>query len=244
MAEWVQCEVEAIYEALRGIRYTVERKGLFPEEQEIRTFEELLSPEELGGPCLDLVLLMAACLEHIGLHPLVVIIDNPPHAILGYWLDERQFGRETPRDEVQPLFLSRTELEQYKDRLNRRYRHLQLDFKFVECTGLSRVEDWPFKKAVEKGERWSEQPIRFILDVETGRRSALRRQMQDYLRRVQDDALVLPPAFGFPPDMDFRKIRVQVKVRRGPRRFSEAEARARETARRGGWGDDESASKV
>lgn len=84
--EWVSWEVEALYETLRELRiaYAVERWDSTVIAQMIRTPEELLSPGALGGPCLDLVLLMASCLARVGLHPLVIIIHNPPHAILGY----------------------------------------------------------------------------------------------------------------------------------------------------------------
>ena len=113
LGKWVSWEVEALYETLRELRiaYAVERWDSTVHKQVIRTPEELLSPGGLGGPCLDLVLLMASCLERVGLHPLVIIIDNPPHAILGYWRSERPFEEKTPADEAYPLFQSRAELD-------------------------------------------------------------------------------------------------------------------------------------
>lgn len=43
---------------------------------------------ERRATCLDLALLMAACLEHIGIHPVVYLLEG--HAFGGYWRDEGQ----------------------------------------------------------------------------------------------------------------------------------------------------------
>ena len=43
--------------------------------------------EQRLGTCMDLTLLYAACLEALGLHPLLVMMDG--HIFAGVWLRER-----------------------------------------------------------------------------------------------------------------------------------------------------------
>ena len=229
VGDWVSWEVEAIYETLRELKipYAVERWDSTVVAQMIRTPEELLSPNALGGPCIDLVLLMASCLLRVGLHPLVIIIDNPPHAILGYWLDERPFEEKTPTDEVCPLFQSRAELEQYMDRLRSRHPHLDPGIEFVECTGLSQGEDSPFSQARDEGERWWNEPIRFCLDMKTAWLAAPGWEIQSYLRTVREQLGRLPQMW-YPSDTDFSQVRMRVQLRQGRRQYDEAKERERE----------------
>lgn len=229
LAEWVSWEVEALYEMLRErkISYAVEKWDSAVHEQVIRTPEELLSPGELGGPCIDLVLLLASCLEYISLHSLITVLDGPPHAILGYWLGERLFCKEMLAAEVRPLFFNWRELEREKERLG-------IEIAFVECTGLTVGEDWSFSKAKEEGEnRYRRQPIRFCLDVKAARETALSQQIRTYLQVVRERLGRLPQAW-YPSNADFSQVRVRVQVRRGRRAYSEAEERERERLRREG----------
>jgi hypothetical protein len=232
--DYVRCQIEAVYEALRSreIGYALERWDSQPTAQVIRTHKEMLDSEEIGGTCIDLVVLMAACLEVIGIQALVVIIENQGerHAILGYRLREQRYGRETQAEEM-PHILS----EQQLHRLT-----ASEAVEFVNCTGITRGENVDFKQARKQGwdylEGWK---LLFALDVKAARRTVLTRQMLEYLEGVKDDALTLPPAFGFPPNSSFPKIRVQVKVRKGHRRYSEAEANALEMSRRQAYADEE-----
>ena len=245
IADLVNCQVEAIYETLRerGIGYAVERWDSRPPAQMIRSHEEVLDADGIGGPCLDLVLLMAACLAHVGIQPLVIVLEEREsqkrHAILGYRLEELRYGPETPVDEIPPL-LSEQELHELKNNGK---------VEFINCTGITRGENVDsnvdFEEAQTQGRNYVESSdprkrdkyeehwhLIFALDVKVARHTVLTREMQEYLKRVRDDALTLPPAFGFPPDRNFPQVRVRVQARSGRRPYSEAEERARELARR------------
>ena len=86
--------VRAVYEALQGlgIAYAnppaswhgrVEDAG-----QKVRSPREVVG--ERVGTCLDLTVVMAACLEQAGIRPLLWVIEG--HAFLGWWRDERALG--------------------------------------------------------------------------------------------------------------------------------------------------------
>jgi hypothetical protein len=66
--------------------------------------QRLRAPSEVlkggRGTCIDLALLLAACFEHIGLHPVVFLLSG--HAFAGYWADEerRKKFRTTKSDPV------------------------------------------------------------------------------------------------------------------------------------------------
>lgn len=237
IGKWVSWEVEALYETLheQKISYAVEKWDSTVHEQVIRTPEQLLAPGELGGPCIDLVLLFAACLECVNLHPLIVVIGEPSHhAILGYWLGERPFSKSSPAKEVHPLFFDRTAFESEQHRQG-------FDVDFIECTGLTVGDDWPFDKARKEGKKWAKQPIKFCLDVKTARETVLARGIQAYLRAVREQLGRLPQMW-YPPSADFSRARVCVQVRQGRRPYNEAEERKRELRRRQGLAGEEKQS--
>jgi len=239
IADLVNCQVKAIYETLRERRigYAVERWDSRPAAQVIRTHAEVLDSKSIGGPCLNLVLLFAACLEHVGIHPLVVVLESGEgrHAVLGYRLREPSLDPHMPAGTVSP-FLSAQQLDELVDKR---------EIEFLGCTGITKGEDVDFLVA-KHGNReylggWDffrKWDLKFALDVKVARWSALTRELVTYLEGVRDKALALPTAFGFPADVSFTDIWLPVKLKRGLRRYSEAEARAREVERRQ-WLDDE-----
>lgn len=261
VGELVDVQVEAIYETLRERRigYAVERWDSRPPAQVIRTHEEVLCAEGIGGPCLDLVLTMAACLEHVGIQPLVVVLAEKSsgrrHAILGYRTNEILYGPGMQAQCIPHIARGDEKLVGLVHEEEIRTLKNQGDLEFLNCTGFTGGEHGAFGEAkgaglgyIESGDpaTWQKYKdhwqILFALDVKGARNTALTREMQAYLAQVRTDALTLPPAFGFPADVDFKRIGVQVKVRRGPRPFSEAEARAWRTARREGF--EESVARV
>ena len=252
-AELVSAQVEAIYETLRERRigYAVERWDSRPPAQIIRLHEEVLDAKGIGGPCIDLVVLMAACLEAVGIQPLIIVLEEQysgkRHAILGYRLEELLYGPETPANEIPPL-LGKQELDRLKNTGL---------MEFINCTGITCGENVKFEEAQNQGRGYveSSEPdkrdrykehwqVVFALDVKVTRHTALTREMLKYFKQVRTDALTLPPAFGFPPGRNFPEIRVQVKVRKGQRRYSKAEARAREMSRRQMYANEESKTKA
>jgi very-short-patch-repair endonuclease len=79
----------AVYHALQGTGLTyIDPPASFEREgQKIRT-PDRISAEGMGT-CLDLAVLVAACLEQAGLNPLLIAVER--HAFVGVWLDEAMF---------------------------------------------------------------------------------------------------------------------------------------------------------
>lgn len=77
---------QAVYESLAACNITYSNPPASFEEvgQKIRTPEQVL--KEQLATCLDVSVLLAACLEQAGLHPLVVIVQG--HAFPGLWLED------------------------------------------------------------------------------------------------------------------------------------------------------------
>jgi hypothetical protein len=80
----VAAEVRAVYEALQTleIRYSNPLPNFSDFGQPIRTPSEILDTK--AATCLDSALLVASCLEAIGLFPVVFTV--PKHAFVGVWL--------------------------------------------------------------------------------------------------------------------------------------------------------------
>jgi len=240
IADLVNCQVKAIYETLRERRigYAVERWDSRPTAQVIRAHAEVLDSKSIGGPCLDLVLLFAACLEHVGIHPILVVLGSGEgrHAVLGYRLREPSRDPHMPAGTVSH-FLSAQQLDELVDKR---------EIEFLGCTGITKGEDVDFdvaqygKHEDKRGDReylggWDffrNWDLKFALDVKVARCTALTCELITYLEGLRAQALALPDAFKFPADVSFTDIRLPVKLKRGLRRYSEAEARAHEVERR------------
>ena len=85
----VRAQVAAIYEALRaeGIVYSAPPASFEATGQRIRLADKVLA--EKTGTCIDTSLLVASCLESVGIFPLVVLLKG--HAMVGAWLTPTVF---------------------------------------------------------------------------------------------------------------------------------------------------------
>ena len=85
----VRAQVAAIYEALRseGIVYSAPPASFEQTGQRIRLADKVLL--EKFGTCLDTSLLIASCLEEIGIYPIVLLLKG--HAMVGAWLTPNVF---------------------------------------------------------------------------------------------------------------------------------------------------------
>ncbi|WP_211316055.1 DUF3320 domain-containing protein [Mangrovibacterium marinum] len=85
----VKKQMAAIYEAIAGLGvvYCSPPASFENAGQRVRMCDTIFSQKL--GTCLDMALLYAGCLEAIGLHPLIVVIDG--HAFVGSWLVENTF---------------------------------------------------------------------------------------------------------------------------------------------------------
>jgi hypothetical protein len=80
-------QVRAIWYALQhdyALRYINPPPTFTDRSQRLRAPSEVLT--EGRGTCIDLALLIAACLELVGLHPVLFLLRG--HAFVGYWTDE------------------------------------------------------------------------------------------------------------------------------------------------------------
>jgi hypothetical protein len=83
----VDKQVQAIWTALVNeyrIQYINPPPAYSTQTQRLRTPSDIL--ESNTGTCIDLALLLAACLEYIGIYPVIVLLVD--HAFVGYWRSE------------------------------------------------------------------------------------------------------------------------------------------------------------
>ncbi|TYP69637.1 DUF3320 domain-containing protein [Paenibacillus methanolicus] len=99
-ANQARIQAAAIYAALhnRNIAYCVAPPSFEQIGQRVRLPETIVAHRM--GNCLDLSLLYAACLEAVGLHPLLVFTTG--HAFTGVWLVEETFA-ESVQDDISLL---------------------------------------------------------------------------------------------------------------------------------------------
>ena len=85
----VRAQVAAIYEALRseGIIYSAPPASFEQTGQRIRLADKVLT--EKMGTCLDTSLLIASCLEGIGIYPIILMLKG--HTMVGAWLTPNVF---------------------------------------------------------------------------------------------------------------------------------------------------------
>ncbi len=89
-------QAQAIWGAVcrLDLRYINPPPSFVGHGQRIRSPHQVV--EERLGTCLDLTVLFAACLEFVGLRPLIVL--QQAHAFAGLWLSEGDFGTSTVDD--------------------------------------------------------------------------------------------------------------------------------------------------
>lgn len=130
----VRLQVAAFYEALRaeGIIYCEPPAHFEAHGQRIRLADKVLT--EKLGTCIDTSLLMASCLESVGLHPILVLLRG--HAMVGTWL---QPGIHSDMVCDDPSLL----LKESADGNN--------NLVVLESTALTESGEVPFDTAVDRG---------------------------------------------------------------------------------------------
>jgi len=101
--------------------------------QRIRTPETIL--EQRLGTCMDMTLLYAACLEAMGLHPLLVLMQG--HIFAGVWLKERSI------EELR----AGTLLIENPEELTMRFGSGTDEMTFIECTAMCAGKNTSFETA-------------------------------------------------------------------------------------------------
>lgn len=155
----VKLQMGAVYEALRReeIIYNNPPASFEKTGQRVRLAHTVLDQKQ--GTCLDLALLYGACLEAVGLHPLLIFLRG--HACGGCWLEENTF----PDCVVDDL-----------SALEKRMAQGAEEMLLVECTAFTSGKNIGFDGAVESGRRHFRKPdeFRYVIDVRRSRGSGIR----------------------------------------------------------------------
>jgi very-short-patch-repair endonuclease/preprotein translocase subunit Sec61beta len=103
--ERVLAQLAALYDVLQSLQLTYVGLPASFEEigQKVRLIDQVL--DEAMGNCLDLTLLIAACLEQMGLAPVLLLVKG--HAFVGVWVEPDRF----PDGLVQDTSRVRTSLQ-------------------------------------------------------------------------------------------------------------------------------------
>lgn len=147
----------AIFTALqrRNITYTNPPASFEERGQKIRLPDRIL--DNRLGTCLDLTVLVASCLEQMGLFPLIVIIEG--HSFAGVWLEEDCFA-DVATDDMLRL-RKRVELK---------------EICVFETTLLTTADPVSFEQAVAAGQRHLDQEdaFRCVIDICRARKCRIR----------------------------------------------------------------------
>ncbi len=146
----------AIFSALKeeAIAYAVAPASFEQSGQRVRLVDMVLQ-QKLGN-CLELTLLYAACLEAVGLHPL--LISTPGHIFTGLWLEQRMFP-ESIQDDVSLL--------------TKRLASGVNEIAVVETTCVTSGSDASFDDARCAAEKKLTDPVECIIDVRRARLSRI-----------------------------------------------------------------------
>lgn len=155
----VRMQAAAIYSALqnREVSYCVAPPSFEQIGQRIRLPETIFT-HGLGN-CLDLSMLYAACMEAVGLHPLIIFTKG--HAFAGVWLVEETFS-ETVQDDISLL------TKRLAAGIN--------EICVVESTAIVKGDRIPFDQAATLAEEHLRDPDSFdgLVDIRRARAAAIR----------------------------------------------------------------------
>jgi hypothetical protein len=182
--ETVDLQVQAIWAALvheYRLLYINPPPAYSTRTQRLRTPSEVMGSN--SGTCVDLALLLAACLEYIDIHPVIVLLTG--HAFVGYWRDGadhdkfRRVRSIPPSASLDVGVLSQESnlslVDRYGWRLATQHyseirQYLRNDkLRFLEATGL--CFNFSFAEALEEGAANLRSPADFdsLLDVRLAR---------------------------------------------------------------------------
>lgn len=155
----VLMQAAAVYGALQreNIVYCVPPASFEKIGQRIRLCDAVL--DQKLGTCLDLTLLYAACLEAIGLNPLLILQDG--HIFAGLWLEDMTFAEAVSDD---PSLITK----RIADGVN--------EIAVVECTSLTagKSVDFDGARAFAIANLNNTESFRCIIDVARARMSQIR----------------------------------------------------------------------
>ena len=182
----VRGQVAALYEALRGegIVYSTPPANFEQYGQRIRLADRVLT--EKLGTCIDTSLLMASCLEKIGINPIIVMLNG--HALAGAWLTPTVYPQMVCDD---PSLL----LKEMADGNN--------NVVLIETTAITSSQGVSFEEAVESAAKRlrDEQAFLYFVDIRRCRLGNIRpipqRVMKDGAWTFATDGLEHPSTTGY-----------------------------------------------
>lgn len=131
--------------------------------QRIRTPESIM--DQRLGTCMDMTLLYAACLEAMGLHPVLVLLKG--HIFAGVWLKKRSIS------ELRSGSVTINDLSALTSRINTGTDELT----FIECTTMCAGNNISFEESerIAKANHFAdEEDFQFALDLYLARRVGIR----------------------------------------------------------------------
>ena len=158
-ANRVLMQAAAVYGALQelNIVYAVPPASFERIGQRVRLCDAVI--QQKLGTCLDLTLLYAACLEAIGLRPLLLL--QPGHIFAGVWLEDMSFAESVEND---------------FSLITKRIADGVSEIAVVECTAFVSGKNVGFDEAKELAIRNlnGTEPLTYIIDVSRARLSGIR----------------------------------------------------------------------
>lgn len=184
--EEVWAQLSAIYSTVAAldIHYSQAPASFETDGQKIRTAEQIL--ERRLANCLDLTMLFGACMEQVGLHPVVLLGGG--HAWAGCWLTDTCFPT-TVTDDAQSV----------------RKRVQTGEFIGFECTGVTTSPKLILKTAANKAAENLEVGFQYAIDLHRCREEQIRplpsrtTALQGQVAQVQAEELEIEAAPALPP---------------------------------------------
>ena len=155
----VLMQAAAVYGALQeqNIVYSVPPASFERVGQRVRLCDAII--QQKLGTCLDLTLFYAACLEAIGLHPILLLQQG--HIFAGVWLEDLSFSESVEND---PSLITKRIAEGVNE------------IAVVECTALVSGKTMSFDEAMTAAvsKLHDPDPLEYIIDVSRSRLSGIR----------------------------------------------------------------------
>jgi hypothetical protein len=183
-AAGVDDQVQAIWTALVNeyrLQYINPPPAYSKTTQRLRTPTEILNSNT--GTCIDLALLLASCLEYIGVYPVIVLLSG--HAFVGYWREEEKHDSLVSVETIPPTVppvgapAGRQAAMPYVDQYGWRLTKLNLDeiLAYVRAGDLILLEAtfltgaYSFKDAIKEGRAnlRSRKEFDSLLDIQLAR---------------------------------------------------------------------------
>ena len=151
-ANRVKMQVAAIYSAIseQNITYASTPASFEETGQRIRLIDKVLS-DKIGN-CLEMTLLLASCLEAIGVHPIIVVVKG--HAFAGAWISPETYADNIIDDAA---FLNKRIAEGINDII------------LLESTNMNQGNNVDFDKAVDAANSKLKEPDNFVLAIDIKR---------------------------------------------------------------------------